>query len=278
MKSLIALALLLCITTAFEIRGPRNTQRERLGSMVKKVVLSSRIANGQTAAANEFPYQAGLLLNNGEHFYFCGGSLISNEWVLTAAHCTSTAVKVFIYLGSITHLYPIVPMEVDKCDIKVHYAFDMKTGRNDIALIKIPFVIYSDAIQPVSLPKCAASYPTYIGETVVASGWGCTSDRSKLYSPVLQFANFRVVTNEVCTDEYSSSLIDNEQICTATVNRIGICTGDSGGPLMLASSKLQIGIVSTGSSKGCETGAPALHTRVTSYLDWIRANTGLGFK
>ncbi|XP_067645062.1 collagenase-like [Eurosta solidaginis] len=275
MKSLIALALLLCITTAFEIRGPRNTQRERLGSMVKKVVLSSRIANGQTAAANEFPYQAGLLLNNGKHFYSCGGSLISHEWVLTAAHCTSTAVQVIVYLGSITHLDAIVRMKVDKCDIKVHPAFNRKPARNDIALIKIPAVIYSDAIQPVSLPKCAASYPTYIGETVVASGWGVTSDRSTVYSPVLQFATFRVVTNEVCAEEYGSTTIDNEKICTATVNRIGLCSGDSGDPLVLASSKLQIGIVSIGSRKGCESGAPSLHTRITSYLDWIQANTGL---
>ncbi|XP_067645064.1 collagenase-like isoform X2 [Eurosta solidaginis] len=243
--------------------------------MVQKVFLSSRIANGRTTAPNRFPYQAGLLLNYGERFYFCGGSLISNEWVLPVAHCTLNAVKVIVYLGSITHLDAIVRMKVDKSDIKVHPAFNRKPARNDIALIKIPAVIYSDAIQPVSLQKCDSSYSTYIGETVVASGWGVTSDRSTVYSPVLQFATFKVVTNEVCAEEYGSTTIDNEKICTATANRIGVCSGDSGGPLVLASSKLQIGIMSLCSSKGCESDSPALYTRVTSYLDWIRNNTGL---
>ncbi|XP_067613418.1 collagenase-like [Eurosta solidaginis] len=243
--------------------------------MMQNVVVSPRISNGQSAAANQFPYQAGLKLYDGQNYYFCGGSLISNEWVLTAAHCTLTAVKVIVYLGSITHLDSIAPIEVDKCDIKVHPEFDMATARNDIALIKIPYVIYSDAIQAVSLPKCDSSYRTYVYKTVVAYGWGYTSDRSASISPILQFANFRVVSNEVCAKEFGSSMIDNDKICTGTVNRIGSCSGDSGGPLVLASSKLQIGIMSLGSKKGCEKNAPDLNTRITSYLDWIRATTGL---
>ncbi|XP_067613416.1 collagenase-like [Eurosta solidaginis] len=243
--------------------------------MVQNVVVSSRIANGQTAAVNQFPYQAGLKLYDGQNYYFCGGSLISHEWVLTAAHCTLPAVKVIVYLGSITHLDSIAPMEVDKCDIKVHHEFDMATARNDIALIKIPYVIYSDAIEPVSLPQCDSSYRTYVHKTVVASGWGYTSDRCALNSPILQFANFRVVSNEVCAEEFGSSMIDNDKICTATVNRIGIGRGDSGGPLVLVSSKLQIGIMSISLSKGCESNAPAAQTRVTSYMDWIRENTEL---
>ncbi|XP_067644988.1 collagenase-like [Eurosta solidaginis] len=275
MKSLLALSLLLCIASAFEIRGPRNTQRERLGSMVQKVVVSSRITNGQTAAANQFSYQAGLLVYNGENFKLCGGSLISNEWVLTAAHCTLTAMSVIVYLGSIACFDPSARLRVDKCNIKVHPEFDTETARNDIALIKIPAVRYSAAIQSVSLPKRVSRYPTYVNKAVVASGWGRTSDTSTSNSPVLQFANFKVISNELCAEVYGSSFIDTGKICTATVNRIGVCRGDSGGPLVLASSKLQIGILSFYSDNGCEADTPAAYTRVTSYLDWIRANTNL---
>ncbi|XP_067644987.1 collagenase-like [Eurosta solidaginis] len=275
MKLLISLSLLLCIASAFEIPGRRNTQRERLGSMVQKAVASPRITNGQTAAANQFPYQAGLSLFNGEISHFCGGSLISNEWVLTAAHCTLTAMNVTVYLGSITRLDPIVRLEVDKSNIKVHREFEMETARNDIALIKIPAVKYSAAIQSVSLPKRASRYPTYVNKVVEASGWGLTSDTATSNSPVLEFANLKVISNEVCAEEYGSSIIDSGKICTATVNRTGVCGGDSGGPLVLAYSKLQIGIISIYSNKGCESDAPAAYTRVTSYLDWILANTGL---
>ncbi|XP_067645687.1 collagenase-like [Eurosta solidaginis] len=273
MKFLIALSLLLCIASGFENCGSRNTQRERLGSMVQKAAVRPRISNGQTAAANQFPYQAGFELFDGEIWCFCGGSLINNEWVLTAAHCTLDAVGGFVYLGSITRLDPIVRLEVNKCDIKGHREYDMETFINDIALIKIPAVTYSAAIQPVSLPKCTLCCPTYVDKTVVASGWGHTSDTATSCSPVLQFANLKVISNEVCAEEYADIVAGI--LCTSTVNRIGHCDGDSGGPLVLANSKLQIGIISFHSQDGCENDLPAGHTRVTSYLDWIQENTGL---
>ncbi|XP_067648238.1 collagenase-like [Eurosta solidaginis] len=242
--------------------------------MVQKVAVRPRILNGQTAAANQFPYQAGLELFDGEIWSFCGGSLISNEWVLTAAHCTLDAISVIVYLGSITRLDAIVRLEVDNSDIKGHPEFDKETFINDIALIKIPAVTYSAAIQPATFQsKCASSYPTYVDETVVASGWGRTSDTSTLCSPVLKFANLKVISNEVCAEKYSD--IDNGMLCTSTVNRVGHCDGDSGGPLVLANSNLQIGIISFHSQDGCGDGLPAGHTRVTSYLNWIQANTRL---
>ncbi|XP_067644989.1 collagenase-like [Eurosta solidaginis] len=276
MKSLIALSILLCPAWAFEIRRPRDTQRELfLESMVQKVVVSSRITNARTAAPNQFPYQAGLSVYDGEKYEFCGGSLISIEWVLTAAHCTLTAVKVKIYLGSITYLDYIECLEVEKSNIIVHPEFDPETGRNDIALIEIPDVTYTAAIQPVSLPKRDSCYHTYVNKVVVAAGWGLTSDISTSNSPVLQFAYFRVISNEVCAEEYGPSIIDSRKMCTATVNRIGICRGDSGGPLVLASSNLQIGIISFFANNKCESDAPDGYTRVTSYLDWIQENTNL---
>ncbi|XP_067646177.1 collagenase-like [Eurosta solidaginis] len=279
MKSLIALSLLPCIASAFEIRGPRDTQRERLGSMVQKVVVSSRITNGQTATANQFPYQAGVSVYDGEMFLFCGGSLISNEWVLTAAHCTLTAMNVTVYLGSIACYEGSARLTVDKCNIKNHAKFDTKTGINDIALIQIPAVKYSAAIRPVSLPNCAPCYPTYVDETVVASGWGRSSDTSPLdlNAPVLKFAHFKVISNEVCARTYGT-WIEAGKMCTATVNRIGSCDGDSGGPLVLASSNLQIGIMSFKHHSGCEADVPAAHTRVTSYLHWIQTNTGISLE
>ncbi|XP_067629530.1 collagenase-like [Eurosta solidaginis] len=276
MKLLIALSLLLCFASAFEIREPRNTQRERLASIVQKEVVSSRISNGQRAAANQFPYQADLRIDDGPRYRFCGGSLISNEWVLTAAHCTFTAEKVTVYLGSINHLDAIVQREADRCDIKIHSEFEMDTARNDISVIKIPAVICSDAIQPVSLPNPASRYSAYVYKTAVASGWGYTSDTDTSNSLVLNYAYFGVITNEKCAASYyGSSIIYDGKICTAADDHIKLLRGDSGGPLVLASSNIQIGIVSVTSMQGFGTNLPAAYTRVTSYLDWIRDKTNI---
>ncbi|XP_067634635.1 collagenase-like [Eurosta solidaginis] len=274
MKFLIALWLLICIASPFEIRGTRNIQRERFGSMVQKAVVSSRVTNAQTAPANQFRYQVGLSVYDGQKNKLCGGSLINNEWVLTAAHCTFTAVVVFVYLGSIAFFDRSICARVDKWNIKVHSGFDRETLINDISLIKIPAVSYSAAIQPVYLPKRAPQYSTYVNEHVVASGWGRTSDRSTTHSPVLQFANFIVISNKECIEKYG--LLNAGTICAAGVNRIGVCDGDSGGPLVLPYSNIQIGILSFYSEdKGCEADIPAGYTRVTSYLDWIETNTNL---
>ncbi|XP_067627056.1 collagenase-like [Eurosta solidaginis] len=275
MKLVIALSLLLCIASAFENRASRSTLRERLGSMVQKVDVSPRITNGQTAAANEIPYQAGLALFDGENEYFCGGSLISKIWVLTAAHCTLNAVRGIVYLGSIYPSHSIVELHVNERDINCHPQYNVEAPINDIALIKIPSVTYSAAIQRVRLPKCASSYSNYVDETVVASGWGDTSDTSSSDSPVLQFGSMKVISNEECAREYPD--INTGILCTSTVNRIGNCDGDSGGPLVLASSNIQIGIIGFHSQQGCEAGLPAGHTRITSYLGWIQGITRLRF-
>ncbi|XP_067623814.1 brachyurin-like [Eurosta solidaginis] len=276
MKSLIALSLLLYIASAFEIRGPRNTHREPLGSMEQKAVVSPRIVNGRTAPVNDFPYQAGLLVNDGETLFFCGGSLLSNEWVLTAAHCTLSALKVTVHLGSITYLDSTVSMEVDKCNIIVHPSFDMRTIRNDISLIRIPAVTISDAIKPVTLPNCDLHPSLYVDQNVVALGWGRTSDADVSNSPILKYANFKVISNDVCAQVYwYLDRINSGKMCTVSVNRGGVCDGDSGGPLVVANTDLQIGIISFFSNKGCEADEPAAHTRVTSYLYWIRRHTGL---
>ncbi|XP_050334019.1 serine protease 1-like [Bactrocera neohumeralis] len=272
MKSIICLALTLAVASAFDPRAEEIFEHARYVPVVSEEI-DGRITNGKNASTNQFPYQVGLLLKTDNGTKWCGGSLIGQNWVLSAAHCIETVTSVKVCLGATVRTSPTIIYNVSRSDIIVHPSWDKKTTQNDISLIRIPSVNYTAAIQPVALPKIASSYPTYDGESVIASGWGRTSDTSNSPASILQYANMTVISNAVCKESYNGISANN--ICTATTGGISTCNGDSGGPLVLASSKIQVGLTSFISGAGCSLGYPAAFTRLTSYLEWILQETGI---
>ncbi|KAH8331834.1 hypothetical protein KR074_005673, partial [Drosophila pseudoananassae] len=183
--------------------------------------------------------------------------------------------SVTVYLGATVRTSAEITHTVPSSDIIIHSGWNSSTLKNDISLIKIPSVSYSSKIQAASLPSISSSYSTYAGETAIASGWGRTSDSSSSVATNLNYVELSVITNSVCAATYGTSIVTSSNICVSTANGKSTCNGDSGGPLVLASSKVQIGLTSFGAAAGCEKGYPAAFTRTTSYLDWIKSNTGL---
>jgi len=89
----------------------------------------------------------------------------------------------------------------------------------------------------------------------------------------LQYTDLTVIENSVCQKSFNSLIVTSRVICVATPKGTSTCQGDSGGPLALDG--VLIGITSFGSPDGCQVDEPAAFTRVTSYLDWIKANSGI---
>jgi secreted trypsin-like serine protease len=233
---------------------------------------TSKIVGGVEAAPHEFPWQVGLFIDD---MYFCGGSVISEEWVMTAGHCMHNAKSVEVVLGA-HNISTDEPSQVSlvSTDFFTHEDYNGVIVRNDIAMIHLPQKLtFNDYIQPVCLPTAP---DLDAGVTVTPSGWGLLSDDSSSIADVVHKVDVPTTTNEIC-GEYYGAIVNENEICIDSTGGHGTCNGDSGGPLNHKVGPITEtrGITSYGSSAGCESGAPDAFTRVTHYLDWIKTNTGV---
>ncbi|XP_036337620.1 serine protease 1-like [Rhagoletis pomonella] len=271
MKVLVVFAFLLATAYA----SPLLSQRDLVVPVIYDSV-EGRITNGETASAGQFPYQVGLSIRLSTlSSSWCGGSLIGNNWILTAAHCTEGARSVTVYLGATVRTSAEITYTVSSSDIIIHSDWNSNTLKNDISLIKIPSVSYSSRIQAVKLPAIASSYSTYVGDSAIASGWGLISDSATSVTTNLQYAVVPIVANTVCSRIYGTTVVTATNICISTTGGVSTCSGDSGGPLVLQSSGVQVGLTSFGASAGCAKGYPAAFSRVTAFRDWIQTNSGI---
>jgi len=235
--------------------------------------IEGRITNGHNAVVNQFPYQVGLSFTASSGSWWCGGSIIGNTWVLTAAHCTSGASSVVIYYGATVRTSPQFTYTVPSSNWIQHANYISLTVRNDISLIKTPAAPFSAAINKIALPAIASTYSTYVGQTAVASGWGLTSDSATAVAKDLQYVDLTVIEKSVCQKTYGTMIVTDRVVCVDTTSKASTCQGDSGGPLALEG--VLIGATSFGSSSGCEAGLPAAFTNVSYFRSWIKTNAGI---
>ncbi|XP_069688316.1 transmembrane protease serine 9-like [Periplaneta americana] len=272
MRTFVALALLVTFGLMAEARlYPGLLKGIKPVGKVHVRNASSRITNGQTASRGQFPFQAGLLVDNS---WFCGGSLISNTWVLTAGHCIGSSYQVILGANNVNNPESGTVVISTSSSIR-HENYNSDTLANDIGLVRIPSVSYSIYISPISLPSRSDQGNSYAGETVIVTGWGLNSGSGTGIIDLLQYWNLTVITNQECSSIYG--MIFPGMICALCPDGKSACIGDSGSPLIHSENGgyVQIGIVTYYAAFGCEAGLPALFTRVTSYLDWIQSHTGI---
>ncbi|KAF7688054.1 chymotrypsin A-like [Silurus meridionalis] len=225
----------------------------------------SRIVNGEEAVPHSWPWQVSLQDQTG--FHFCGGSLINEWWVVSAAHCNVMTYHRVI-LGEhdrSSNAEPIQTIRIAK--VFKHQQYNPMTINNDILLIKLASPAQLNAhVSPVCVAESSDNFPG--GMQCVTSGWGLTRYNAPDTPAVLQQASLPLLINDDCRRHWGNKISDL-MIC-AGASGVSSCMGDSGGPLVCEKNNAWtlVGIVSWGSGM-CNTSIPAVYARVTALRSWM---------
>uniref|UniRef100_A0A8C9R510 chymotrypsin n=1 Tax=Scleropages formosus TaxID=113540 RepID=A0A8C9R510_SCLFO len=247
-------------TSVFTCRPP---------SVCGQAPLNTRIVGGQNAAPGSWPWQVSMRYQ-GSHM--CGGSLINNRWILSAAHCFTLISRWTMVLGLQTQQGTnpnAVSVSVSKITVNPNY--NGNTHDNDLALVQLSSTVnFNNYIQPVCLAAAGSTF--YNGTKTWVTGWGYIQSGVFLPPPgILQEVEVPVIGNGKCNCLYGPGSITKNMLCAGLLaGGKDSCQGDSGGPLVVKQGSVwvQAGIVSFGN--GCaEPNYPGVYTRVSPYQSWI---------
>lgn len=245
---------------------------------------STKITGGSKVNISERPFQISLQGNNG---HFCGGSIVNNKWILTAAHCVNNRNPNNIQVAvGITNQNQIGDegQLIDVVTIIIHPDYDASENNNDIALLELADeVSFNKNSQPIRIIDNNNSYLLEPDYDAFASGWGWTTPGSSSASKHLMGVDVFIISNEEADRMLDISLPNHPKLTGNMISsgykgsdREGPCHGDSGGPLTAENSNginYLIGAVSWG-VPNCvgDENSPTVYTNILNYEDWVYNN------
>ncbi|EDV91600.1 serine protease grass [Drosophila grimshawi] len=255
-------------------------------------ILNQRVANGHEVKLSSRPWMALLNYKTFDQSRFlCGGTLISNRYILTAAHCVYGLENSLYEIRLGEHRIstekdcrrlgrrekcapPVLDVGIEK--MILHEKYDTRRITNDIALLRLNKTVeFQKHIKPICLPiNDELKGQSETMSNYFVTGWGTTEKGSA--SDVLLQASVPIQSRSTCSQAYRREVL-HTQLCVGGGDLQDSCKGDSGGPLQapalyLDEYKLRMvvfGIVSQGVKSCGQISLPGLYTNVADYVQWI---------
>ncbi|RVE57724.1 hypothetical protein OJAV_G00202110 [Oryzias javanicus] len=252
-----------------KLRGCSVLHALLLVSLTENLLLvgasESGIVGGRVAKPHSRPYMASLQLH-GQHV--CGGILIRDDYVLTAAHCKIKSLALTVVLGA--HDISKKEKTQQRLAVQNYRKHDDYTGgrENDIMLLKLKTKAQLDKyVRTISLPK--ENKETQANVRCDVAGWGHTGVDEPI-SNVLKEATEETQFKAECKHIWDKYFNSTQMICTKFTKKTGgICQGDSGGPL-ICNNKL-LGLTAFTQDKNCHNPKfPHVFMKISSFLTWIQ--------
>ncbi|XP_071428892.1 enteropeptidase isoform X4 [Pithys albifrons albifrons] len=234
---------------------------------------TAKIVGGSDARREAWPWIVSLHFNL---LPVCGASLVSDEWLVTAAHCvygrqlkpSRWQAVLGLYAQSDLTEPSTVVQNIDRIIMNPHYMKETKDS--DIALMHLQHKVqYTDYIKPICLPEKNQQFLPEINCSI--AGWGDIGNEGPT-SNILQEAEVPLISNEKCQQQMPEYSITENMICAGyDMGGIDSCQGDSGGPLTFEDGDkwFLVGVTSFG-YKCALPKRPGVYVRVTMFVDWIK--------
>ncbi|XP_043268684.1 venom protease-like [Venturia canescens] len=253
------------------------------------------VVGGTKADPKEFPHMAAVGFDsesssNGQPVWLCGGTLVSDRFVLTAAHCTFSLQygnAAWVRVGDLnlaTDDDDARPQTLRVTERIRHPDYKRPAEYHDLALLRLESRVVFDAFtRPACLPspELDVGAANEEGQRVIAAGWGRVNWADEDGSNNLLKVTLERVSQETCNASYFSDgtidyklrrgIVGEWQICAGAEGR-DTCQGDSGGPIVVFDPEHEcmydvVGITSLG--RLCGSNVPGIYTRVHNYLSWL---------
>lgn len=228
----------------------------------------SKRNSDESATNGQFPFYVQLeshsAAKKGLAVKTCGGTLISDKWILTSAHCVSHAFRVLAYFDPFSKTNSTKQIQtISRNHFVIYPQYSAEHFLNDIALLKLPNAAQiSDTVKPKEISQCIESNGD---ENIVAIGG----------TNALKWSMLKTISIKDCKQIFPVFQFSHTILCANYYENHCACKVNNGGPVLDQSRNTILGIINYAHHNICELRVPRTFTLVTPYYQWISEHTGL---